>query len=911
MSNSYYNHSTYPTPNSPGSSAQLRAELELVTDGFDKLPTLAGNGYKVAMVNAAGDALIASAALQSLAITASTLNSTPIGGTNPSTGAFTTLSASGGYTGNVTGNVTGNLTGNVTGNVVGNITSTGASSFTNATITGGTINGVVIGASSAQAITGTLITATTGFVGGLTGNVTGNVTGNLTGNVTGNVVGNVTGNLTGNVAGNVTAASGTSTFNNVTINGTLDMDAGSSATIINLPLPTNSGDAANKAYVDQQDALRLALAGGTMSGAIAMGNNKITGLGTPTADADAATKAYVDGVAQGLDVKASVRAATTANITLSGTQTVDGVALSAGDRVLVKDQSTASQNGIYVVAAGSWSRSSDADSWAELVAAFVFVEDGSTNDNNGYVCTVAPGGTLGSTAVTWEQFSGAGQINAGAGLSKTGNTIQVNTASSSRIVVGADEIDLATTGVTASTYKSVTVDQWGRVTGGTNPTTLSGYGITDAYTNTQVDTLLAAKLNLSGGTMTGALAMGTYRITGMGDPVNAQDAATKNYIDVLYGSTASAAASAAAAATSASNAATSASNASTSASAASGSASAAASSAAAAAASYDDFDDRYLGPKSSPPTVDNDGNPLVVGALYFDTTANLMKVYTTSSTWANAGSSVNGTSNRATYTATAGQTTFAITYDVGYVDVYLNGVKQVLGTDFVATNGTSVVFASGLTAGDIVDIVAYGAFNIANVLPLSGGTMTGNIVFAAGQTFAAAAVTGLATVATTGAYADLSGTPSLATVATTGAYADLSGKPTLPSGAIVGTTDTQTLTNKTVEAGVFTNGYTEETVTANTGTAYTISLANGSVQILTLTGNCTFTFPAATAGQSFILLLKQDGTGSRTVTWPAAVKWPGGTAPTITSTASKLDKYIFTSDGTNWYGSNAGQNYTV
>lgn len=134
---------------------------------------------------------------------------------------------------------------------------------------------------------------------------------------------------------------------------------------------------------------------------------------------------------------------------------------------------------------------------------------------------------------------------------------------------------------------------------------------------------------------------------------------------------------------------------------------------------------------------------------------------------------------------------------------------------------------------------------------------------------------------------------------------------TAPTGTIVGTTDTQTLTNKTIAGGTFTDGYTEETVTANTGTTYTIDLANGSVQILTLTGNCTFTFPTATAGKSFILILKQDATGSRTVTWPAAVKWPAGTAPTITSTASKSDKYIFTADGTNWIGSNAGQNYTL
>ena len=119
----------------------------------------------------------------------------------------------------------------------------------------------------------------------------------------------------------------------------------------------------------------------------------------------------------------------------------------------------------------------------------------------------------------------------------------------------------------------------------------------------------------------------------------------------------------------------------------------------------------------------------------------------------------------------------------------------------------------------------------------------------------------------------------------------------------------QTLTNKTIEAGVFTNGYTEENVVANTTTTYTIDLANGSLQILTLNGNCTFTFPTATSGKSFMLLLKQDATGSRTVTWPAVVKWPASTAPTITSTASKADKYIFTADGTYWYGTTAGQNY--
>ena len=138
------------------------------------------------------------------------------------------------------------------------------------------------------------------------------------------------------------------------------------------------------------------------------------------------------------------------------------------------------------------------------------------------------------------------------------------------------------------------------------------------------------------------------------------------------------------------------------------------------------------------------------------------------------------------------------------------------------------------------------------------------------------------------------------------------GAATFAAAGLTTLTGTETLTNKTVEAGTFTNGYTEELVSASTSTAYTISLANGSVQYLTLTGNCTYTFPTPAAGKSFTLVQKQDGTGSRTVTWPASVKWPAGTAPTITSTASKADKFIFTAiDSSSWLGSVAGQNYTV
>lgn len=121
-------------------------------------------------------------------------------------------------------------------------------------------------------------------------------------------------------------------------------------------------------------------------------------------------------------------------------------------------------------------------------------------------------------------------------------------------------------------------------------------------------------------------------------------------------------------------------------------------------------------------------------------------------------------------------------------------------------------------------------------------------------------------------------------------------------------TGSQTLTNKTLTNPTVTN-YVETPYSANTGTAITVDLTNGTVQILTLTGNATITMPTAVSGKSFVMYLKQDGTGSRTVTW-STVKWPGGTAPTVTSTASKQDIYSFFSDGTNWYGVTVGQNYT-
>ena len=187
-----------------------------------------------------------------------------------------------------------------------------------------------------------------------------------------------------------------------------------------------------------------------------LNSQRITSLADPTAATDGANKQYVDGVASGLDAKASVRAASTANLTLSGTQTVDGVALVANDRVLVKDQSAPAQNGIYVVAAGAWTRATDMDAWAEVPSAYTWVETGTVNADTGWVATADAGGTLNTTAIPWTQFSGAGSITSGAGLTKTGSTLDVGAGAG--IQVNADSVQIANNGVTNAMLADGAVD---------------------------------------------------------------------------------------------------------------------------------------------------------------------------------------------------------------------------------------------------------------------------------------------------------------------------------------------------------------------------------------------------------------------------------------------------------------------
>ncbi|RYE13842.1 MAG: hypothetical protein EOP51_29110, partial [Sphingobacteriales bacterium] len=201
-----------------------------------------------------------------------------------------------------------------------------------------------------------------------------------------------------------------------------------------------------------------------------MGNNKLTNLAAPVSPNDAVRLVDLQNNQAGLVGKDAARAATTGNITLSAAQTIDGISVVAGDRVLVKNQTLPANNGIYIVATGAWTRATDADTAAELKSgSYVFVSEGTINADSGWLLSTDGTITLGTTALNFVQFTGAGQIDAGAGITKTGNQINIGTASSARIVVNADNIDLATVG-TAGTNTKVTWDAYGRITGSTSAT---------------------------------------------------------------------------------------------------------------------------------------------------------------------------------------------------------------------------------------------------------------------------------------------------------------------------------------------------------------------------------------------------------------------------------------------------------
>ena len=259
------------------------------------------------------------------------------------------------------------------------------------------------------------------------------------------------------------------------------------------------------------------------SGVVDVNSSRITNLTDPTQDQDAATKSYVDNVVNGLDVKESVQVATTANLastynngagtltaSSNGALSIDGVTVSTNDRVLVKNQTDTKQNGIYVVTAtgdGSnpfvLTRAGDADAASEITGGtFTFVEQGTANSENGFVFTHDGTPTLGTTAITVTQFSGAGQITAGDALTKSGNTLDV-AVDDSTIEVSSDALQIKTTypgQASITTLGTITTGVWNgtaiaATSGGTG---LTSYSTGDIIRASGANTLAALSLGANG-----------------------------------------------------------------------------------------------------------------------------------------------------------------------------------------------------------------------------------------------------------------------------------------------------------------------------------------------------------------------------------------------------------------------------
>jgi hypothetical protein len=212
------------------------------------------------------------------------------------------------------------------------------------------------------------------------------------------------------------------------------------------------------------------------NGQVSINSQLLTNVANGVAATDGVNKGQLDAIAQGLDAKASVRVATTANITLSGLQTIDAVVTTvAGDRVLVKDQTADANNGIYIAASGAWTRATDMDSWAEVPSAYTFVEEGTSNAGSGWVCVSKVGGTLGTTTILWQKFTSAASISAGNGLVGT-TTFDVN-PDNSTIEVVADQVRVKDAGITAVKLASNSVVLTASAVTGILPTANGGLGV--------------------------------------------------------------------------------------------------------------------------------------------------------------------------------------------------------------------------------------------------------------------------------------------------------------------------------------------------------------------------------------------------------------------------------------------------
>jgi hypothetical protein len=660
----------------------------------------------------------------------------------------------------------------------------------------------------------------------------------------------------------------------------------------------------------------------------------------PTASIDIANKQYVDYYAAGLSWKAPVTAASTANITtLSGLLTIDTVTLVAGDTVLVKNQTNAADNGIYVVAAGAWTRYVGADVWSEFVGAIVFVVEGSQS-GSAWFCTAQPGGTLGTTANNWSNFSVSSTYTAGTGLTLAGTQFSITPVGTAGTYGAASTVPVFVTNasgqVTSVTNTSIAIANTAvsglgtmstqnanavAITGGTINGTTVGASTAAAITGTTITantqftgagtglTGTASSLSIGGNAATATSATTATNLAGGAAgslPYQSATATTAMLGAGSNGQVLTLAAGAPSWATPTTGTVTS------------------------VAMSVPSF----LSVTGSPITgsgtlaVSYSGTalPLANGGSGQTTAQLAMNAFagavTSGSYLRGNGTNVVMSTIQAADVPTLNQNTSGTAANVtGVVAIANGGTNSSTATPTAGAvpygTGTAYAFTAAGTSGQV--LTSAGAGTPTWTTPTSYATVTDDTTTNATRypLFASVTTGNLTTEYTsstkyqfnpsTGALTTTSLTPTNALGIAYGG----TGATTLAAASIVTYTGTETLTNKTLTNPTVTS-YVESVVAIGTVTSSsTIALTNGTVQTATLTAStaCTFTMPTNVAGKSFVLLLKQAAaTGNGTATF-TSVKWGTAGAPTITATAGKMDILTFIADGTNWYGSIA-QGYT-